>query len=120
MDNTRQRNVEDTHDIGPNRIKDFNNNIIVVVLAELLCIISNKYVIDSFTRILADIINNPFKDLFLLSMALPSSLPLPSLPYLYTFFTLDNNNTSRSYAASTTGNSSNIPITFTYYVFICM
>ncbi len=87
-------------DIRADLIKDFNNSVLPVVSVESSCIVLDKYVIDSPARILANVINNPFGDLSSLSMALPSSPLLPSLP--------------------APGNSDNIPTTFIYYMLICM
>ena len=88
--------------IRANLIKNFNNDILIVVSAELSYIVSNKHVMDSSDQIFADIINNLFGNLSFFSIFLPSSFFFSSLP------------------ASTTGNSGNIPTIFISYMFICI
>lgn len=100
MDNARQWNVEDIGNIKVDLIKDFTNGVLVVVSAKLFRIVLDKHTIDSSARILANVINNLFKDLSPLLMALLFSLLLLFLP------------------APTTGNSCNISTTFTYYILI--
>ena len=89
-----------TGNIKANLIKDFNNNIPIIVLAKIFCIILDKHTIDSSARILSNIINNLFGDLFLFLIALPS--------FLFLSFLL----------ALTNGNSDNILTIFIYYILI--
>ncbi len=91
-----------TGNIRTNQIKDFNNGVLVIVSPKLSCIVLDKYPIDSPAQILVNIINNTFGDLSPLSIALPSSLCLLFFPTL------------------TTGNYSNIPTIFIYYILIYM
>lgn len=100
--NAGQRDAEDTSDMKANLIKDYNNGVLIVILTKLSHIIPDKHAIDSSARILANIINNCFRDLFPFSMALLFSPLLPSL------------------AVPTTDNFGNTLITFTYYMLICM
>ncbi len=89
-------------DIKTDLIKDFNNSVPVVVSAKLSYIILDKNTIDSSARILANIINNFFRNLSPFLMVLSSSSLLTFLPSL------------------TTDNSDKILITFTYYMLICI
>ncbi len=89
-----------TGDIRADLIQDFNNGVSLVVLAKSSRIVPDKHAMDSPTRILTNVINNLFGDLFLLSMALVSSPFVPFLP--------------------TPGNSGNILTTFINYMLICM
>lgn len=89
-----------TGDIRADLIKNFNNGVPIVVLVKLSRIVPDKHAMDFPTWILANVINNPLRDLFPLLMALSSYLFLSSLP------------------TSTTDNSGNIPTTFIYYIFI--
>ncbi len=89
-----------TGDIRTDLIKDFNNSVPLIVLAESSRIVPDKYAMDSPARILADVINNTFGDLSPLLMDLPSSPLFPSL--------------------LAPANSGNIPTTFIYYMLICM
>lgn len=90
-----------TDDIRADLIKNFNNSIPVFVSAELSCIVPDKHAMDSSVQILANVINNPFKNLTPLSLALPFSFLLLFLP-----------------APLTCSNFGNIPITFIYYILI--
>lgn len=85
-------------DIRADLIQDFNNGILLVFLAKLSRIIFNKHPMDSPIRILTNVINNPFRDMSPLSMALPYSPLLLSLP--------------------APGNSGNIPTTIIYSMLI--
>lgn len=87
-------------DIRVDLIKIFNNGVLLVVLAKSSCIVSDKYAMDFPTQILANVINNLFRDLSSLLMALLSSFLFLSLP--------------------APGNSGYILITFIYYMLICI
>lgn len=120
IDNAGQRDIEDTSDIKANLSKNFNNDVFVVVMAKLSRIISDKHAIYFSTQSFVNIINNFFKDLFSFLITLSSFPFFLSLLHLHAFFIFNSNDTSGSYAALTTGNSGNIFMTFTHYMFIYM
>lgn len=63
INNTGQQDAKDTGDIRVDLIKNFNNGVPIIFLAELSRIIPDKHVMDFSAQILADVINNPFGDL---------------------------------------------------------
>ncbi len=91
-----------TGNIRTDLIKDFNNNISVVVFSNSSHIVSDKHAIDFSPQIFANVINNLFNNFSPLLIVLFSSLFLLSLP------------------APTTRNSGNISTTFIYYMLICI
>lgn len=94
--------ITTTGDIKVDLIKNFNNGVLVVVLAKLSCIILDKLVMDFSARIFTNIINNLFRDLFPFSKIISSFSLLPFL------------------STPTTGNFDNILTTFIYYMLIYM
>lgn len=90
-----------TDDIRADLIKNFNNNILILVSAKLSCIVLNKHSIDSSIRILANVINHLFENLTPLLLALSFSPFFLSLPALTTY-----------------SNFGNISTTFIYYILI--
>lgn len=76
MNNARHWDTEDIGSIRADLIKNFNNGVLVVVLAKLYSIVSDKYVMNFSAQIFGNPINNPFGNLSLFSMALPSSFLL--------------------------------------------